>query len=94
MVTTLGKVLNKIKSSLSSIYMKVVFLANSVYVNSTLLATCLFDKYQNGTLEEQKEIISGIQQVFDGIITVEDLLTAQGITLEQSKDTELIKKHI
>ena len=69
-------------------------LANSVYVNSTLLATCLFDKYQNGTIEEQKEIISSIQQVFDGKITVEDLLISQGITLEQSKDTELIKKHI
>lgn len=69
-------------------------LANSVYVNSTLLATCLFDKYQNGTLEEQKDIISSIQQVFDGQITVEDLLTAQGITLDQSKNPELIKKHI
>lgn len=34
MVTTLGKVLTKIKSSLSSIYMKVVFLANSVYVKT------------------------------------------------------------
>lgn len=32
MVTTLDKILNKIKSSLLSIYMKVVFLANSVDV--------------------------------------------------------------
>lgn len=32
MVTTLGKVLNKIKSSIPSIYMEAVFLAISVYV--------------------------------------------------------------
>lgn len=34
MVTSLGKVLNKIKSNLSSIYMKVVFLADAVYVKT------------------------------------------------------------
>ena len=34
MVTSLGKVLNKIKSNLSSIYMKVVFLVDAVYVKT------------------------------------------------------------
>lgn len=34
MVATLGKVLNKIKSNLPSVYMEAVFLANSVYVKA------------------------------------------------------------
>lgn len=32
MVTTLGKVLSKIKNNLPSVYIEVVFLANSVYI--------------------------------------------------------------
>ena len=69
-------------------------LFNSSYIKSILLATNLFDKYQNSSKEQQMEIMNQIQQIFDKQITVEDLLISQEITLESSKKADLIRKHI
>ena len=64
------------------------------YVYSTLLATKLFDKYQTGKESEKNQIIYNIQQVFDGKMTIEQLLESENISLAKSKDINLIKRHI
>ena len=66
-----------------------------MYIQSTLYATKLFDEYQASRKPKDKQrIIDGIQNVFDGKITVEELLTNRGITYGQIKDTSLIRRHI
>lgn len=67
---------------------------SSYYINSTLKATHLFDKYLYGSKEEKERIINGIQRIFDGEISVEDLLSEHNITYENSCSAELIKRHI
>ena len=67
---------------------------SSYYINSTLKATHLFDKYLYGSEEEKERIINGIQRIFDGEISVEDLLKEHSITYKNSCSTELIKRHI
>ena len=70
-------------------------LEDSMYIKSTLLATKLFDNYQKARKPKEKQkILSGIQSVFDGQQTIEELLLKQGITIAQAKDTNLIKRHI
>lgn len=66
----------------------------STYISSTLQANHLFDKYLNGNEEERKIIISGIQKVFDGESTVEDLLSDNNVTVENSCNVELVRKRI
>lgn len=66
-----------------------------MYIQSTLYATKLFDEYQKVRKPKDKQkIIDGIQNVFDGKITVEELLKNRGITYGQIKDTSLIRRHI
>lgn len=67
---------------------------SSFYINSTLKATHLFDKYLNGDSDTKERIINGIQRIFDGEISVEDLLDDHNITYENSCNVELVKKHI
>lgn len=70
-------------------------LEDSMYIKSTLLATKLFDNYQKARKPKDKQkILSSIQSVFDAQQTIEDLLSKQGITIAQAKDTGLIKRHI
>lgn len=67
----------------------------SCYVNSTLLATKLFDNYQKMRKQKDKDkLLQKIQKVFDGELTVEELLTQEDVTLTKSKDIGLIKRHI
>jgi len=66
----------------------------TVAVTSTLKAENLFDKYLNGSDDLKSEILTDIQKIFDGQITVEDLLQKYEITLENSSNIELIKKHL
>lgn len=73
----------------------VTLFTNSCYIESTLLATKLFDNYQKLRKPQQKEkLLEKIQQIFDGEITVEDLLASERITMAQAKDISLIKRHI
>jgi hypothetical protein len=66
-----------------------------MYIQSTLYATKLFDEYQKARKPKDKQrIIDGIQAVFDGRITVEEMLANRGISYGQIKDTSLIRRHI
>jgi hypothetical protein len=66
-----------------------------MYIQSTLYATKLFDEYQKARKPKDKQrIIDGIQAVFDGRITVEEMLSGRGISYGQIKDTSLIRRHI
>lgn len=66
-----------------------------MYLQSTLYATKLFDEYQKARKPKDKQkIIDGIQAVFDGRITVEEMLSGRGISYGQIKDTSLIRRHI
>lgn len=65
-----------------------------VYIQSTLLATKLFDMYINANDLEKQIIISRIQDVFDGKYPVEALLHGYNITFENSCDAEIYKKYI
>lgn len=66
----------------------------SVYANSILKATHLFDRYVNGDANIQKSILTGIQNIFDGKSTVEKLLENNNITFENSTNLQLVKKHL
>ncbi|HIT22343.1 MAG TPA: hypothetical protein IAB56_05205 [Candidatus Scybalousia intestinigallinarum] len=66
----------------------------SAYITSTLKAVNLFDRYLESNQEERKEILAGIQMVFDGKTTVEEYLDSQDITLENSTNIGLIQKHL
>ena len=66
----------------------------SAYITSTLKAVNLFDRYLESNQEERKEILAGIQMVFDGNKTVEEYLDSQDITLENSTNIGLIQKHL
>lgn len=66
----------------------------SAYITSTLKAMNLFDRYLESNQEERKEILAGIQMVFDGNKTVEEYLDSQDITLENSTNIGLIQKHL
>ena len=67
---------------------------HSVYVTSTLLATHLFDKYYEGDAKTKERIISGIQGVFDGKCTVEDVLCSNNVTYENSCNPVMYKKYV
>jgi len=66
----------------------------SIYTNSILQATHLFDRYINGDVTTQMSILTGIQKIFDGEATVEDLLGNNNITFENSINLNLVKKHL
>lgn len=67
----------------------------SIYVESTFKAEKLFDMYQSVTKNEDKlTILKQIQNVFDGKMVVEELLGMNNITLENSCNLSLIKRHL
>ena len=63
-------------------------------VQSTLYATKLFDNYLLATLEGKKAILVAIQAIFDGKLTVEELLESQGITLNNAREEDIVRRHI
>lgn len=67
---------------------------NSAYVTSTILATHLFDMYLTGDEQTKKRIISGIQGVFDGECTVEDILYSNNINFKNSCNPTMYKKYV
>lgn len=78
----------------SSEYSPFELFKSSFYINSALKATHLFDKYLHSDEEGKRRIINGIQRVFDGEISVENLLEENNITYENSCNVELVKRHI
>ncbi len=68
---------------------------DSSYIKATLIATKLFDIYQNTRKQKERDrMLKGIQQIFDGQITVEQFLISYNITIAQARDINLIKRHI
>ncbi len=65
-----------------------------IYLPGTLQALRLFDIYKDGSENIRNEMIANIQKVFDGHITVEDLLSFYNVTYENSQDISLVKKHL
>lgn len=65
---------------------------DSISVNSTLLADKLFDFYINVDEFGKKDIMNGIQMIFDGKQTLEEFLEKFNIKLEKEVYTKIIKK--
>lgn len=68
-------------------------LEGSKYIYSTLKAITLFINYYYGSNNIKKEILFQIQQVFDGAIQLEEMLTKYDITYESSQDEKRLKKY-
>jgi len=66
----------------------------SIYIVSTLKALNLFNKYiiENNTNKE--EILKYIQHILDGKESIEDFLDRYDISLENSKNENIIKKEL
>lgn len=54
----------------------------------------MFDKYINSDSNTKSEILSDIQGAFDAKQTVEKVLNKYDISLANSSDVELIKRHL
>lgn len=62
----------------------------SKYLTSILMALKLFNKYIYGSNELKKEIMGWIQQVFDGLMCLEDMLAHFEISYENSINLGMI----
>lgn len=70
-------------------------LESSMYIESTLKAEKLFDIYQNARKPKEKaRILSAIQSVFDGQMTVEELLQKNQVTAAKGADLSLTRRHL
>lgn len=70
-------------------------IANLVYIKSILIANKMFDMYLKEKMIENKDkYIYDIQDIFDGKITVEDFISARGITTEECVDSKIFKKYL
>lgn len=66
-----------------------------LYINSTLYAEKLFDMYLNERKQKNKDkYFYEIQDVFDGKITVEELIRGRDITTAKTLDLSLLKRHM
>lgn len=73
---------------------KNVLIEGSLYLQSTLEAYNLFIKYYYGSIELKKEILSGIQSLFNQELTLEELLSRFDVSLESSTDIQKLSKYI
>lgn len=64
------------------------------YLLSTLLAEVLFDKYQNGNETYKNHLLAKISEVLSGKLVLEDMLTSEGITLDNSDLPCFIEENI
>lgn len=68
---------------------------NLAYLKSFLYAEKLFDMYLNERKQKNRDkYFYRIQDVFDGKMTVEDLVAQKNITVANSQDMGLLKRHI
>ena len=63
------------------------------YLISGLKAYNLFITFYNGTTEIKNEILKDIQSIFDGYLTVEEVLLKYDATLEASQDSKRLIKY-
>lgn len=64
------------------------------HINGMFLAQKMFDDYMSKSDDEKKYYINKIQEVFDGVLTVDDMLTQLNITQDNSITTDVIKRNI
>ena len=74
--------------------MKSYLLEGSCYCESTLKAYNMFIRYYFGNSNIRKELISGVQSVIDGDITLEDELKKLDISYENSQDIKSLRKYL
>ncbi len=66
-----------------------------VYLKSSLYAGKLFDMYLNERKQKNRDkYFYGIQDVFDGKRTVDDLISQKNITVANSQDMGLLRRHM
>ena len=64
-----------------------------MYIKSTLIANKLFDMYMSERKQKNRDkYIDDIQKVFDGKITVEELINSRNITISKCQDPMLLKR--
>ncbi|MDE5889327.1 MAG: hypothetical protein K2H20_04840, partial [Bacilli bacterium] len=73
---------------------KSLLLEGSCYCESTLKAYNLFIRYYYGNERIRKHIIKSVQRVFDGEITLEEILDTLDVSLESSHDIKSLKKYL
>ena len=66
----------------------------SIYIVSTLKANKLFDIFVTSNDDVKKEIINGVQSVFDGNICLEDFLEKFDISYDNSKDLNILNRQL
>lgn len=69
-------------------------LDNTIYVKSTLQALHLFDIYVGSSIAERREMIDGVQAIFDGKLVLETFMMKYGVEFKRSSDASMVKKHI
>ena len=69
-------------------------LVSSTYIISTLIAEKLFDIYLMSDSKTKKIIMNKMQMLMDGKTTLENILKDMDITLDNSKDINILKKHL
>lgn len=68
---------------------------NLMYLKSSLYAEKLFDMYLNERKQKNRDkYFYRIQDVFDGKMTVDDLISQKNITVGNSQDMSLLKRHM
>lgn len=88
-----GMKLLKYKSN-SNMFDKENILKSCSYIESTLVALDLFDLYCNSSISTQKEILSNIENIFDGKVSTELVLDNYDINYEISKKKNLFRNYI
>ena len=91
------RILNNLFNSIYALkkYKFTVKYKASCHVVSILEAFRLFDEYQNkSNIYEKLDVMYGIQDIFDGKITVENFLKNNGINFSNSKDLGLVRRKI
>lgn len=66
----------------------------SCYCESIMEGWYLFYQYYYGDRYTKDLIIYSVQRVFDGKVTLEEMLTELGITFEKSQDAKLLRKYM
>ena len=88
-----GMKLLKYKSN-SNMFDKENILKSCSYIESTLVALDLFDLYCNSSISTQKEILSNIENIFEGKQATELVLDNYDINYELSKKKNLFRNYI
>lgn len=73
---------------------KKVLIEGSLYLQSTLQAYNLFIRYYYGNINTKKELLQGIQRLFNQELTLEELLSSLDISYENSIKPQELKKYI